>query len=407
MINILIDKGLKMIDRLIKYSTIRLSQSLPTYQRFIFDQIDFDARLIGLIGARGAGKSTLVLQYLQSLNIPKDQFLYISCDHPLIASKSLFEIVEEFSAYDGKVLVIDEIHKKENFCIELKNIYDFFDIHVIFTGSSAISLEQCQSDLSRRALIYRLPILSLREYIELHSEHRFKSYSLDDILYHHLDISSEVIAKIKPLKFFDEYLKSGAYPFVLEGSRSYHQRLVEILKESLNYDIATIYNIPLSNITALYRLLEVICRSKPYEINYERLSNDIGVSKNTLKQYLVYLNEASLINTLGGIARGNTYIKKPEKLYLNNTNLFEILCEKNEVGTIRETFFASQVGYNHTLHYPKSGDFSINEKYFIEIGGKNKSFNQIKDIKNSFVVSDGIEVGFKNKIPLWLFGFLY
>ncbi len=396
-----------MIDQLIKYSIIRVSQNLPSYKRFLYEEIDFSAKLIGLIGARGAGKSTMVLQYLKQLDIPKDQYIYISCDHPLIASKTLFEIAEEFNAYGGKVIIIDEIHKKENFCIELKNIYDFFDLQVIFTGSSAISLEECQSDLSRRALIYRLPVLSLREYIELHSEFRFKSYNLDDILTNHLAISADILEKIKPLKYFKEYKKLGSYPFVLEGSMSYHQRLIEILKETLNYDIATIYNISPSNITTLYKLLEVICRSKPYEITYEKLSQDVSISKNTLKQYLVYLNKANLLNIIGGIARGNSYIKKPEKLYLNNTNLFEILCDKNEIGTIRETFFCSQVGYKHTLHYPKTGDFCIDEEYFVEIGGKNKTFEQIKNIKNSFVISDEIEVGFKNKIPLWLFGFLY
>jgi hypothetical protein len=407
MVSILTVKGYKMIDQLIKYSTIRIAQKLPKYKRFLFEKIDFEAKLIGLIGARGAGKSTMVLQYLKGSKIPKDQYMYISCDHPLVASKTLFEIAEEFSAHGGKVLVIDEIHKKKDFCIELKNIYDFFDIQVIFTGSSAISLEACQSDLSRRALIYRLPILSLREYIELHSNERFKSYSLEDILTNHLAISAAVLEKTKPYKYFKEYLKFGAYPFVLEGSMSYHQRLVEIVKETLNYDVATIYNIPLVNITSLYKLLEVICASKPYEITYEKLSTDIGISKNTLKQYLVYLNKANLLNIVGGIAKGNSYIKKPEKLYLNNTNLFEILCDKNELGTVRETFFSSQVGYFHNLHYPKKGDFLIDEKYTIEIGGKDKSFTQIKEMPNSFVVADGLEVGFGNKIPLWLFGFLY
>ena len=400
-----------MIEQLIKYSTIKLSQELPEYKRFLFDTIDFNAKLIGLIGSRGAGKTTLVLQYLQTLKQNKklsgDEYLYVSCDHPLMASKTLFEIAEDFSAYGGKVLIIDEIHKKENFCVELKNIYDFFDIQVIFTGSSAISLEQCQSDLSRRALVYRLPVLSLREYIELHSDERFSSYTLDDILHNHLDISSHILSKIKPLKYYKEYLKSGAYPFVLEGSSSYHQRLVEIVNETLTFDLATIYKVPLANIVSLKKLLEVICRSKPYEINYESISKHIGISKNTLKQYLVYLNEANLINSIGGISRGNSYIEKPSKIYLHNTNLFEILCANTEVGTIRETFFASQLQYEHTLHYPKSGDFTIDEKYFVEIGGKNKGFEQIKDIQNSFVVADDIEVGFKNKIPLYLFGFLY
>ena len=396
-----------MIEQLIKYSTIKLSQNLPKYKRFLFDKIDFNAKLIGLIGSRGAGKTTLVLQYLKSLDIKSDEFLYISCDHPLLASKTLFQIAEEFYNYGGKILIIDEIHKKENFCIELKNIYDLFDLQVIFTGSSAISLEQCQSDLIRRALVYRLPVLSLREYIELHSNERFDAYSLEDIFTNHLDISTEIMSKIKPLKYYKEYLKSGAYPFVLEGNNSYHQRLIEIVNETLTYDIGTIYKVTLSNITSLQKLLEIICRSKPYEINYEKISKLIGISKNTLKQYIVYLNEANLINSLGGISRGNTYIQKPNKLYLHNTNLFEILCSNTEIGTIRETFFNSQVQYNHQLHYPKNGDFCIDEKYFIEIGGKNKGFDQIKDIKNSYVVKDDIESGFKNSLPLWLFGFLY
>ena len=396
-----------MIEQLIKYSILRLSQKLPSYKRFLYEKIDFNAKLIGLIGARGAGKTTLVLQYLKELNLSSSEYLYISCDHPLLASKTLFEIAEDFYKYGGKILVIDEIHKKENFCIDLKNIYDFFDIQVIFTGSSAISLEECQSDLSRRALVYRLPILSFREFLELKLNSSFASFTLEEVLSKHLDISADIIAKIKPLKYFGEYLKYGAYPFFLEGEISYQQRLIEIINETLSYDIATIYKVPLANIDALKRLLEVICRSHPYEINYEAISKIVGISKNTLKQYIVYLNKANLISSLGGISRGNSYIKKPDKLYLNNTNLFEVLCGNQEIGTIRETFFNSQLRYNHKLHYPKIGDFLVDERYIFEIGGKSKGFKQIKDVENSFVVSDDIEIGFGNKIPLWLFGFLY
>lgn len=395
-----------MIEQLIKYSTAKLAQTLPSYRRFLFDKIDFNAKLIGIIGARGTGKTTLALQYLKQLTMPRDQFLYISCDHPLIASKTLLEIAEEFSQYGGKVLVIDEIHKKENFCIELKNIYDFIDIQIIFTGSSAIHLENCQSDLSRRALIYRLPELSLREFIELKTEHRFDAVSLDDILNHHLDISSDILQKIRPLQHYNHYLKSGAYPIFLEGEESYLQRLVEIINETLTSDIATIYNVPMSNITSLHKLLEVICRSSPYEINYEKISTVTGISKNTLKQYLHYLEQASLLRTIGGMARGNTYIAKPDKIYLHNTNLMSVLCNSSTVGTLRETFFASQVKYNHTLHYPKQGDFQVDEKWFFEVGGANKTFKQIKDLEHSFLVKDKIESGYKNSIPLWLFGFL-
>ena len=396
-----------MIEQLLQYSTLKLSQKLPAYHRFLFKKIDFSAKMIALIGARGAGKTTMVLQYLKSLNLKSDEFLYISCDHPIVASHSLFEIAGEFAKYGGKVLVIDEIHKKENFCIDLKNIYDFFELQVVFTGSSAISLEECQSDLSRRALIYRLPILSLREFIELQSGKNFTPFSLEDIIRNHIDISANILQELKPLKYYKEYLKFGAYPFVIEGAKSYHQRLVEIVNQTLFFDIATIYKIPFTKIESLYKLLQVICKSQPYEINYEAISKLIGISKNTLKSYLLYLNKGSLVTTIDGISRGNTFIQKPSKIYLNNTNLFEILCTNSETGTIRETFFVSQLHFNYTLHYPKKGDFLVNEKYLFEIGGKNKSFKQIKNIQNSFIASDNIEVGFKNKIPLWLFGFLY
>ena len=237
-----------MIEQLLKYSTLKLSQELPKYRRFLFDKIDFNAKMIALIGARGAGKTTMVLQYLKNLELKSDEFLYISCDHPIVASNSLFEIAEEFAKYGGRVLVIDEIHKKENFCIDLKNIYDFFNLKVIFTGSSAISLEECQSDLSRRALIYRLPILSLREFIELQTGDSFKAYDLEELLSNHIDITAKILQKIKPFKYFREYLKFGAYPFVMEGRKSYHQRLVEIVNETLFFDIATIYKIPFSKI---------------------------------------------------------------------------------------------------------------------------------------------------------------
>jgi len=396
-----------MIPSLLKYSTLKLSYKLPDYKRFLLDKINFNTKLIGLIGARGAGKTTIVLQYLKELDLKEDEYLYISCEHPIVASHTLFEIAEEFAKYGGKVLVIDEIHKKKSFCVELKNIYDFFDLKVIFTGSSAISLEECQSDLSRRAIVYRLPILSFREFLELETNKKFNLFTLDEILQNHFSIASNILKEIKPLKYYKEYLKYGSYPFFLEEKELYHQRLVEIVNETLTFDVASIYNVPYEKIEYLNKLLETICRSKPYEINYEELSSVIGIAKNTLKQYLLYLYKGNLINTIDGMSRGNSFIKKPSKIYLNNTNLFEILCENNEIGTTRETFFVSQLNFNHKLHYPKKGDFLVDEKYLIEVGGKNKSYKQIKDIENSFIVADDIEVGFGSKIPLYLFGFLY
>jgi len=261
-------------------------------------------------------------------------------------------------------------------------------------------------DLSRRALIYKLPELSFREFINLKENLELEPFSLEEILTNHTNISSKILQEIRPLKYFNEYLEYGAYPYFLESLTSYSQRLVEILNQTLREDIATIYRVKPENIEILQKILELICASEPYEINYEKISSIANISKNTLKQYLYYLEKASLARRVGGKIRGNQYISKPDKLYLHNTNLFSILCDEPKIGTKREVFFALSLN-DHNLTYPKKGDFLVDGKYLFEIGGKNKSFNQIKDISNSFVVADDIEVGFKNKIPLWLFGFLY
>jgi len=236
---------------------------------------------------------------------------------------------------------------------------------------------------------------------------RFEPLTLPELTQSHIRYAQKMLRQIKPLKYYREYLKQGAYPFVFEGSVSYEQRLVKIVRETLTYDLATIHHVPLTNIETLNKLLKVLCRSAPYTINYESISRETGITKNTLKHYLLYLNRASLIRTIGGMSRGNTYIRKPDKIYLHNTNLFDVLCEQTQIGTIRETFFASQTAYRHTLHYPLKGDFLVDELYTFEVGGPNKSFDQIKNISNSYVVVDDTEIGFGNKIPLWLFGFLY
>ena len=395
-----------MINRLIEYSILKLSFKVPKYKRFLYETIDFNSKLIGIIGARGAGKTTMLLQYLKETDLKDDEKLYISCDHPLVAIKPLFDIAKEAYKYGIKLLVIDEIHKAKNFSIELKNIYDFLDIKILFTGSSAISLEKSKVDLSRRALIYNLPELSLREFINLKTSLDFRAFKLEEILNNHINIASSILKKIRPIKYFNEYLDYGAYPYFLEGVKSYNQRLIEIVNQTLREDIAIIYKVKLKNIEILQKILEIICSSEPYEINYEKIASMAKISKNTLKQYLYYLEKASLARRVGGKIGGNRYILKPDKLYLHNPNLFNILCDEAKIGTKREVFFASMLNF-YNLTYPKKGDFLVNSKYLFEIGEKNKSFNQIKDIKNSFIASDNIEVGFGNKIPLWLFGFLY
>ena len=375
-----------------------------SYERYFFDVVDFRERLIGIVGARGVGKTTFLLQHLDKLDVADDKKLYFSVDSIISENASLFEIAESFSNVGGKVLVIDEIHKYKNFEIELKEIYDFLDIKVIFSGSSAIVLEHKKADLSRRAVLYRVKGLSFREFLEIKLGKKFSKYQLQEILTSHISIAKEITKEIKPLQYFKEYLKVGYYPFYFETPDTYYLKLEETINAVVESDLPMLFNIEPSNIVKLKQLIHYICNSKPYELNLTSLAQKIGINRKTLYLYIHYLSLGDIFLKVLPSAKGDTIFSKPSKLYLNNTNLNFAYCENQEVGTLREQFFSNQV---KDVKYSKIGDFLLNEKYIIEVGGKGKSFKQIKDIENSFVVADDIEIGFGNKVPLWLFGFLY
>jgi len=377
------------------------------YRRYFFNLVDPDERLIGLIGARGIGKTTFLLQYLQSLKIDTTKKLYFSVDSIITSNLKLFEIAEDFSNIGGKVLVIDEIHKYKDFEIELKEIYDFLDLQVIFSGSSAVMLEHKKADLSRRAMIYRLKGLSFREYLELTLQKDFRSYDFEELLHNHLNIAKEITKKIKPLEHFKKYLQTGYYPFVFESPSSYCIKLEETINAVIESDLPIIFNIEPSNIHKLKQLVAYICTSKPYELNLTALAQKIGINRKTLYQYIHYLDLGNIFARLDAKSKGDNLFLKPAKLYLNNPNLNHCYCQTSETGTIREEFFLNMITVDHEILYPKQGDFLVDGTYTFEIGGKNKSFNQIKNLPNAFVAADGIEVGFGNKLPLWLFGFLY
>jgi predicted AAA+ superfamily ATPase len=378
-----------------------------TYKRYFFNIIDFKEKLIGLIGARGIGKTIFLLQYLNSLILPNEKKLYFSMDSIIASNMKLFDIAEDFYNLGGKVLAIDEIHKYKDFEIELKEIYDFLDLKILFSGSSAIGLEHKKADLSRRAVVYRLNGLSFREFLELKLDLKFDSISLEDILANHLKIARNISKKIKPLEHFKEYLKFGYYPFYFENSDAYCIKLEEIINTVIESDLPIIFNIEPSNIHKLKQLVAYICTSKPFELNLTQLSQKIGINRKTLYQYIHYLTLGNIFAKLEAKSRGDSIFSKPAKLYLNNPNLNGCYCQDSDIGVIREEFFLNMLKIDHKILYPKKGDFLINDKYIFEIGGKNKSFKQIRELKDSFVVADDIEVGYKNKIPLWLFGFLY
>ncbi|SMP86013.1 hypothetical protein SAMN06313540_1027 [Epsilonproteobacteria bacterium SCGC AD-308-E02] len=384
-----------------------LSNQKQTYKRYMFKTIDHSDKLIGIVGARGVGKTTYILQYLQELEVPLQKKLYISADNLEIVNTTLLEIAKEFSALGGKILAIDEIHKYKNFEIELKQIYDMLDIKVIFSGSSALKLEHSKADLSRRAVLYRVNGLSYREFLEIKTGENFQSYTLENILQNHVEIVYKDFASVKPLEYWSEYLKYGFYPFYFQNQETYNIKLYETVNTVIEVDIPSVFNIKYENIVNLKKLTKLICQSKPFKINIKELSSKIGVDRDTLYLYMEYLHRGKIFHVLRSKTKGDNIFLKPDKIYLNNTNLNYSYCNEQNIGTIRETYFANQLALLHTVTVPNDGDFIIDDTYLFEIGGKDKSFAQIKDIPNSYVVSDDIEMGYGNKIPLWLFGFLY
>ena len=375
------------------------------YKRYIFDIIDFNQRLIGIIGARGVGKTTFLLQYLKENELPLSKKLYFSAD--AIELDSLFDIAYEFYKNGGKLLIIDEIHKYKNFEIELKKIYDMLDLKVIFSGSSALKIDNSKGDLSRRAILYNMSGLSFREFIELKTSTKLPKYNFEELLKNHEDIAYEINSKIKPYEFWNEYLEYGYYPFYFESKSAYLIRLKETINTVIEVDIPSLFPIDYDKIINLKKLVKLVCLSKPFKINLKELSSKIGTSDyQTLYRYLEYLKRGKIFNILRPKSKGDSIFVKPDKLYLSNTNLHFSYCQTSEIGTIREVFFMSMFDTDR-LEAISKGDFLVDEKYIFEIGGAKKSFKQIKDIENSYVVADDIEIGSSNKIPLYLFGFMY
>jgi len=389
-----------------KISAQILAKNIPPYRRWLFEKIDFNSRLIGIKGPRGSGKSTLLLQYAKSKNLPASKMLYLNCDHPAMSATSLYEVAEHFYARGGALLFIDEIHKSKNFSQELKAIYDVFDLQVIFSGSSALEIEHASGDLSRRAVVHDLGVLSLREFIELQTGEKFPSYTLDEIIENHFDIASEIMTKIRPLEHFNNYMEYGCYPFYHESLIDYPQKLLEVINLTIDSDLSAIYNIDSSKLDILKKVIYMLCVTKPYDLNIKKLSSAVETSWQTLAKYLDRMDAGSLIHIVRQ-GKGMRAVNRPDKLLLDNPNLFTVLCASANIGSIRESFFVSQVGLKHQVHYHDKGDFIVNDKNVFEIGGASKSDAQLEGNPNGYVVSDDIEIGFDKKIPLWLFGFIY
>jgi len=396
------------MERLLIWSSKNINRVSSKFERYLSKNISWNNRLIILVGSRGVGKTTLMLQYLKKNHHKNEESLYLSLDDIYFTNNSIVDLVDEFSKRGGKYLFLDEIQKYKNWSIEIKNIYDNYpEIQLVLSGSSTIEILKSEGDLSRRALFYKLNGLSFREYLNFNFGYNFKTYSLDEILKNHLQISIEISEKIKPIKEFEEYYKFGYYPFFKEDLQTYHKRIGQILNTVIEVDIPTVYSVDFTAVQNMKKLLGLIAEMVPFKPNVKKLSEQIGISRESLIKYLKYLEKADIIHLLYSENKGITFLNKPEKIYLNNPNISFALSNDVNIGNLRETFFINQLNFNHKMRFTESGDFLVDDKFTFEIGGKNKTSKQIQNIENSWIVADNIEISAVNKIPLWLFGFIY
>ena len=390
---------------------LRLLKSLPSgMERSLMQEINWNSRLIGIRGARGVGKTTLMLQHIRREFSGKlNKVLYVSLDSIWFSGNSILELADTFSRQGGEYLFLDEVHKYPEWSVELKNMYDAYpDLKVVFTGSSLLDILNSSADLSRRAVSYNLQGLSFREYLALQTGAILPQLTLSEILHHNEAIFSNWSDSIKPFVWFRAYLKTGYYPFFQEQPDTYYQKIREITNMILEIELPLLRKVEVSYVYRIRQLLNIISQSVPFVPNISALSSKMGIERSTLLAYLHYLDEVKLCLNLYKEAGGVSKLQKPQKIYLENPNLFYALSgDTGNMGAIRETFFANQVSYRHRIQYSEKGDFRVDDQFTFEIGGANKTRRQIHDLSESRVVADDIEWGRNHKIPLWMFGCLY
>ena len=380
-----------------------------TFQRYLMMQINWNDRLIGIKGARGTGKTTLLLQYLNKLGKPISEAAYFPMDDLYFLSETLVETGKKFHQQGGKILALDEVHKYPQWSKEIKILYDRYpDLQIIFTGSSIIDISRQEGDLSRRALMYELHGMSYREFLIMNGMKDLPTLSFAVLMEKTGNLRKLFPDEFRPLAGFEEYLKYAYYPFFKEDKAGYYQRLKQMVRLIVEYDMAEIKGFDIRNSKKMMQMLNIIAQQVPFKPNLQKLSEKSHIHRNSLGNYLYYLEEARLIRLLAPSGISTSTLQKPEKIFLNNTNLMYALSnEQPGKGTIRETFVYSQLAPNHKVNFPKTGDFEVDDKFVFEVGGAGKNRQQIKGLPNAYIISDDIEFPVSNAIPMWILGFLY
>jgi hypothetical protein len=391
-----------MVDEsLYAYMRLQLRLTSSSFHRYLYNKVNWNARMVAITGARGVGKSTMVLQYLKEHSSDYNS-LYVSADNTYFSTHSLVEVADEFSKEAGNLLVIDEVHKYQDWSRELKQIYDTHpDMRVIFTGSSVLDIVDGVADLSRRVLHYTMYGMSFREYLEMFHNITASVYSLDDIL----NGDARIDEIVHPLPLFRQYLSEGYYPFAIEGD--FPMRMQNVITKTIESDIAQYAELKASTAKKLKKMLAIISTLAPYKPSADSLAAEIGVSRNNVPEYLAVLEKAQLIGQLRDDTGGMRGLGKVEKVYIDNPSLMTVLSGgKSEVGNLRETFFYNQMRVENDVISSRVSDFVIGDRTF-EVGGRKKGKKQIEDVPNAYVVKDDIEFAHGNIIPLWAFGLNY
>lgn len=399
----------KDVQSIIKTYHNFLSTVNLDYQRPLIHSINWEDRLIEIKGAKGVGKTTLMLQHILQTFSNVDDTLYASLDNLWFQSYSLKDLADWFYAQGGRYLFLDEVHYYPHWQTAIKNLIDeYADLHIVFTGSSMLQLEAGEGDLSRRLMDYHLPGLSFREYLRFEGIADFPSYSLEEILQQHVQISFAVKEKLGSIQpHFNAYLQHGYYPFYKAVQAGYEIRLQHVVNQVLERDYPLIDDVTVATIEKTKKMLMVLAQSVPQMPTMSTLYGQLETGRNQGLKMFYALDRADLLILLTDKTKSLKTLSRPEKIFLHNTNLMYALGTNTEIGTVRETFFLNQLSEVVPVHYPAKGDFLVDNKYLFEVGGANKTFEQIKDIADSFLAIDNTETGYKNRIPLWIFGFLY
>lgn len=408
-----ISKGQTSMDKLFERHDEYISSVTTDFVRNLINQIDWSLRLIAIKGPKGAGKSTLMQQYIKLNFAPDDRHvLYCSADTNYFTTHSIIDTADHFCKLGGRYLFIDEIHKYENWSREIKEIYDLHrDLHIVISGSSLLQINDGQSDLSRRLTEYHLAGLSFREYLNLAFGYHLESISLGELLSSPNQFCTEIKQICHPIEHFHSYLKEGYYPFFFENKNIYQSRIESVINYIIDNELTQFRSLEIGNTRKIKALLQVVSQAVPFEVDISKLSRNIGIQRLTTLRYLKHLEEAELINRLFTELDSISDLQKPDKILLDNSNILYTLSNTTpEIGTVRETYFCNQLrSSGHRVEYGgiKSADFKIDQEIIVEVGGHDKSYKQVQGETNAYLAVDDIDSATAHRIPLWAFGFLY